>query len=216
MSGDEVIEVREEEIGKASHDPVYDIPKLEKQADRGAKAYAQLRKEADAKWQQWEITIAGLAALSDLVSAKTGTRNRRSDAYRTEISRQMNRPRWAVYREMRPKERSACYALMDHLAEVSLWHAGLDQSDKVRWQHPETIVKHCPSHLLSDSGRNEPKKPRNKKGPKKRMVSAEEDRLRKLLLAVIKALMKYEPETAQKLMDEVMPQGVPDDDLEGI
>ena len=47
---------------------------------------------------------------------------------------------------------------------------------------------------------------------KKPAVNAETERLRALLIKVIKLLAKYEPDTARELLDQVMPQVQPDFD----
>ena len=45
--------------------------------------------------------------------------------------------------------------------------------------------------------------------PAKLAVSAETERLKAILIQVIKILMKYEPDTAQGFMDQVMPPELP-------
>lgn len=194
----------------------YDVQELDRQAIRGNKAYGELHKHAGDDWTRWEATIIGLAALRDMTFAKLGHRNMRSQAYRDEISALMSKPKYASYSLMRRQERSACYKLMDRIHDISAWYATLPSSDKLAWTHPETMVKHVPDQFLATDPRdNLPPRPKPK-NPKKPVVSAESERLRALLIQVIKLLMKYEPATAEELMDQVMPPGDPDDGLENI
>jgi hypothetical protein len=86
--------------------------------------------------------------------------------------------------------------------------------DKLRWKHAEAIAKHCPKFLVKGGmGDNKPKKA---KGPKKPQVTAETERLKVLLIQVIKRLAKHEPD-ALELLDKIMPSEPElNDDLEDI
>jgi len=91
-------------------------------------------------------------------------------------------------------------------------YASLPPEDRLWWKHPESIVKHCPQNLLARSAHN---KPEPKAKQPKPIVSAEIERLRALLIQVIKRLIKHEPEAAQ-LLDQVTPPDLPDDGVDNI
>jgi DNA-directed RNA polymerase subunit F len=99
---------------------------------------------------------------------------------------------------------------VDHINEISDWYdTKLSPSDRLKLNHPETIVKHVPKELLSIDPKDNTKVHKVAK-KKKPAVSAETERLRAILIRVIKILAKYEPETARELMDEIMPKGTSD------
>jgi hypothetical protein len=152
------------------------------------------------------ITIIGLRGLRDLARAQAHTSDIHSHAYRQEMSRLLQLRKYSVYDQIDKPTRWACYKLMDSIGELSVWHAALDPADKLRWKHPQSIVKHAPHHLL-DSGRghNKPSKAKNKKP----VTSYEIERLKALLIQVIKRLVKYEPDAAE-LLDQLNPSD-PDD-----
>ena len=131
----------------------------------------------------------------------------KSQAYRDAMSALLTLRKYSIYDQIDKQTRSDCYRLMDRLEDIDLWYANLPTQDKLRWRHPTTIAKHCPKHLLSGGmrGHNKPK------GEKKPPVTYETERLKALLIQVIKRLVKYEPE-ARDLLDQVNPAD-PDDDI---
>jgi hypothetical protein len=199
----------------------YDLKELDREALRGAKAYGELRRQAGHDWNRWEATIIGLAALRDMAFAKTGNRNKRSQAYRSAMSDLLQRPKYHVYAEMRNEDRSACYKLMDHIEEISAWHAGLDPAQKLAWTHPLTMIKHVPEALLSVDPKHNQEKPKRAAVKKQKALSGEARALAALIMELIQIVIKYEPETAFKMLPRVqqlLGEGVPDpeDSLEGV
>ena len=83
--------------------------------------------------------------------------------------------------------------------------------ERERWTNPQTIVKHCPAHMLAGHGHNQPK--RKAKGPKKK-GNPEAESLRAVLIKVIKRLAKYEPD-ALDLLDGLYATD-PDDSLDDL
>jgi hypothetical protein len=85
----------------------------------------------------------------------------------------------------------------------------------MEWKHPSTIVKHCPPRLVKGGliGHNTP--PRRAAGPRKPIVNAETERLKALLIQVIKRLAKHELD-ALELLDQIMPRAEPVDSVDDL
>jgi hypothetical protein len=167
----------------------------------GARAYTKLLAHSADDWNSWEATIIGLRALRSLAYAKAGTSNMNSQAYRDAMSRLLMQRKYAAYGQMEKQDRSACYRLMDRIEEISVWYAGLKPTEKMRWKHPESIAKHCPRHLIAQGMRGHNRPPKGKKKP---LINAETERLKALLIQVIKRLAKFDP-TALDLLDQISP-----------
>jgi hypothetical protein len=102
---------------------------------------------------------------------------------------------------MERQTRSACYKIMDRLEDIDAWYAALPPSTKLEWRHPKTIAKHAPKHLVAaGKGHNKPPPRRVKRPPAKDEV----ERLRALLILVIKRLAQHEPD-ALELLDHINP-----------
>jgi hypothetical protein len=183
-----------------------DIDAIEADIARGIKAYTELLDNKTADWKRWSFIICGFRGLRDLAMAKAHTSNILSQAYRDEMSRQLQLRKYSVYDRIGGKNakqlRSVFYKLMDHIEDIDLWYAGLDPDDQLRWKSPDAILKHCPKEYLS-SGRGHNKPPKQQ-GKKKPIVNAEVERLKALLIQVIKRLIKYEPD-ARDLLDQITP-----------
>lgn len=191
---------------------VFDKEAIDRDIAAGAKAFRELLNNASLDWAHWSATILGLRGLRTLAFAKAGTNNMQSQAYRDAMGALLSLRKHSVYDQMEKRDRSACYRLMDRLEDVDIWYsAKVSTAEKLRWRHPETIAKHCPKHLLSGTMRrnNQPKRTN-----KKPIVSFETERLKALLIQVIKRLAKYEP-TALDLLDQVHPAD-PDDGVDDI
>jgi hypothetical protein len=197
---------------KGRHDdpgdePVLDRAAIDRDIANGAKAFRELLSNAALDWTRWSATILGLRGLRALAFAKAGSNNMRSQAFRDAIGSLLRMHKYSIYDRIDRQARSDCYRLMDRLEEVDAWYAHLSVDEKMRWKHPSTIVKHCPRQYLSGGMRwhNRPA------GKKKPAISFETERLKALLIQVIKRLIKYEPDAAQ-LLDQVIPSD-PDDDI---
>jgi hypothetical protein len=167
----------------------------------GAKAFQQLLKNATLDWTHWSATILGLRGLRSLAFEKVRSNKMTSQAYRDAMSSLLQLRKYSIYDQIDKQTRSDCYRLMDRLEEIDTWYASqTTTAEKLRWRHPTTIAKHCPKHLLSGGMRGHNKPP--KKGPKKPAVSVETERLKALLIVVIKRLAKYEPD-ALDLLDQI-------------
>jgi hypothetical protein len=187
-------------------DAVIDKATLETEIVAGARAFSKLLNHAADDWTSWSITIIGLRGLRDLARAQAHTSDIQSYAYRQAMSHLLQLRKYSVYDQIDKPTRSACYKLMDSIDQLSVWHATLAPADKLRWKHPQSIVKHAPRSLVEGGkGHNKPKQ----KNPRKPVTSAETERLKALLIRVIQRLIKYEPEAAS-LLDEVNPPD-PDD-----
>lgn len=199
----------------SSTDDALDVDAINADIALGAKALTQLLNHASQDFGKWVHAIRGLSGLRDLAFAKAQTRDVKSWHYRQQLGALLQMRKHAVYDRIDKQTRSSCYKLMDRIDDIRDWYIALPAADQLRWKHPDSIVKHCPRHLLSAGGGHN--KPKKKQGPKKPLVNVETERLKKLLIQVIRRLMKYEPEAAE-LLDEVMPaENAPlDDSLDDI
>lgn len=189
-----------------------DMDSIEADIAAGVKAYGQLLRHASDDWNSWKITIIGLRALRNLAFSRSHSSDIKSYAYRQEIGALLRQRKYSVFDNIDKQTRSTCYKLMDNVEDISIWYEALPASEQLRWKHPDAIAKHCPRNLVAGGfGGNKPKA----KSAKKRVVSAEEERLRALLIKVIKQLAKFDPE-ALELLDQVTPPGDPDDDLDDV
>ena len=182
----------------------------------GARAYQKLMNHAADDWASWSAVILGMRGLRSLAFERSGTSDIASWHYRQTLAHLMTLKKYAIYDQIGKQTRSTCYKLMDSIDEINDWYAGLPAQDKLRWKHPDAIAKHAPKHLVQGGkGSNQPKKA--KPAVKKPLVSAEIERLRQLLLVVIRRLAVHEPD-AMKLLDEVMPAAAadPNDELEDL
>jgi hypothetical protein len=178
----------------------------------GARAFTALLKNAGLDWSHWSEVIVGLRGLRSLAFAMAGTSKMSSQVYRDAMRGLLSLSKYSVYDQIKPQDRSDCYRLMDRLDEVDTWYAGLAADDKLRWKHPGAIAKHCPRQFLSGGMRQHNHPP--KSGQKKPAVTAETERLRALLIHVIKRLAGYEPK-ALDLLDQIIPAD-PDDQIDDV
>jgi hypothetical protein len=189
---------------------VIDKAALDRDAIAGANAYKKLLQHAGDDWAHWVLVIIGLRALRDLAFAKAHTSNIMSHAYRQEMSALLMLKKYSVYDALDKPTRSCCYKLMDSIDEINVWYATTPGNEKLKWKHPQSIMKHAPRHLVEGGkGGNKPKRER-----KKPAVSPEVARLRALLIQVIKELIEFKPE-ARKYLDLLDPAD-PQDDLDDI
>jgi hypothetical protein len=197
---------------------VIDYKALDADAIKGARAYTQLLNRAGKSWQLWEATIVGLRALRDLAFAKAHTSDISSWHYRQELSALLELKKYGVYGNIDKQTRSSCYKLMDRLPEISAWYATLPTADKLKWTHPDTIVKHAPAHLIEGGKGGNMKTVKAAETAAKRKYKAavppEVARLRQLLIKVIQRLIAFDP-TAADLLALVDPED-PADSLDDI
>jgi hypothetical protein len=188
---------------------------LEAEIIAGARAYGQLLNHSADDWTRWGAVILGLRGLRDLAFAKAHTTDMASYKYRQEFGYLLKLKKYSIYDQIDKPTRSDCYKLMDSLDEINIWYAGLPAADKLRWKHPQSIRKHAPRHLIAGGmGDNRGKAKADDKRKEKR-PSPEVERLRQILFIVLKALMKHEPELAQKYLDQIDPED-PNDSLDDI
>jgi hypothetical protein len=192
----------------ANHDDsVLDMESINRDIADGAKAFHKLLCHATDDWNSWAIAIRGLRALRNFVFAQSHSSDIRSWAYRQAIGHLLQQRKYSIYDRIDKPTRSTCYKLMDSIEEITQWYMTLPASDQMRWKHPDAIAKHCPRHLVA-GGKGSNKPP----GKKKPAFSAEVERLKALLIKVIKRLAKYEPE-AVELLDQVQPADEPNDEI---
>jgi hypothetical protein len=190
---------------------VLDKASIRAEIARGARAFNKLLMRRTEDWTAWRTVIIGLRALRNLAFAQARTSDISSYAYRQAMSHLLQRREYAVYDRIDKPTRSACYKLMDNLDEINTWYSTQNPEDQMQWKHPQTIAKHAPLNLVAGGkGGNKPKN-----ASKKKPVPYEVDRLRALLIKVIKRLMEHEPD-AKELLDQVAAPADPDDDLDGI
>jgi hypothetical protein len=103
---------------------------------------------------------------------------------------------------------------MDRIEDIDMWYVKLPADEQRRWGHPNSIRKNCPRHLLSGGkGHNKPPK----KGKKKAASTAEEDRLRQIMITIITEFVApHNPERAKELLKQIYPGGDPNDSLDGL
>jgi hypothetical protein len=191
---------------------VLDKASIERDITRGAKAARDLRDKAGKTWQNWSAVIVGLRGFHALACERAGTNNMQAQNYRDAMSGLLESKRGVEYSWIDKQTRSDCYRLMECISEVDVWYAGLDTNQKSRWNHPTTIVKHCPKQYLKGGMRKHNKPP--KKDKKKPTVTFETERLKALLIEVITRLAKYEPD-AMTLLKQIYPTD-PDDNIDDL
>jgi hypothetical protein len=192
--------------------PELDRAAIERDISNGARAFQELLKNAALDWAHWSATILGLRGLRSLAFVKAGTSNMQSQAYRDAMRSLLTMRKYSVYDQIDRQTRSDCYRLMDRLEDIDAWYAAkVSTADKLRWRHPGAIAKHCPREYLSTIRKHNQPPKLSKRKP---AVNAETERLKALLIQVIKRLAKYEPD-ALDLLDQVHP-AQPDDDLEEV
>jgi hypothetical protein len=184
---------------------VLDLDAVDAEIIAGAKAFTALLTHAADDWTRWSITIRGLRALRNLAFAQAHTSDILSHAYRKQIGELLKKKKYAPLANVDKQTRSVAYKLMDNIEEISTWYAALPAADQMKWKHPEAVAKHCPKHLLPQKGHNKPE-PRV---PTIKRFNPEIERLKALLLQVLKRLIKYEPGAAQ-LLDQISPSIEPD------
>jgi hypothetical protein len=201
------------------HDDDFVIDKAEAEAEaaQGNRTLMKLVAHASDDWDSWSVVIAGWRALRSLAFARARTTNTKSQAYRDAMSELLRRKSHAAYDTIDKPTRSYMSRLCDNIEEINIWHAALPANDRLKWKHPQAIAKHCPKHLLAGGqrGHNKPKRV----GKKKTASSTEEDRLRKILVALIREfVMPANPQRADALLKLVYPGGEEDldDDLDDI
>jgi len=193
-------------------DQMLDMKEVEEDIREGTKAFTKLQSHAAEGWQHWSIAIKGFRALRSLAFSQAQTNDVKSYAYRQKISELLELKKYSAYANIDKQTRSACYKLMDSLEEIDAWYIGLPAREQLRWQHPESIVKHAPKRLIA-GGMKGHNKPRDKK--KKPVIDAEIERLRSLLVKACNSLAKFDQDRAHKLLDQMMPDD-PDDEIEEI
>jgi hypothetical protein len=115
---------------------------------RGARAYQKLLNHVADDWTSWSAVILGFRGLRSLAFERSGTSDIHSWHYRQALKDLLKLKRYAIYDLIGKQTRSSCYALMDHLVEIDDWYAHQEIENKMRWKHPDTIVKHAPRHLV--------------------------------------------------------------------
>jgi hypothetical protein len=192
-------------------DSVLEMPAVDAEIADGVKALNHLFRHAGDDFTKWEIVIKGFRALRNLAFANAHTSDIQAYDYRQAMGSLLRQRKYAAYDHLDRPTRSACYKLMDSIEDISVWYVALPAADKLRWTHPQSIVKNAPRHLVAGGkGHNKPKKT----GKKKPLIDAEIERLKALLIKVIQRLAKYEPE-AMQLLDQITPQD-PDDSLDDL
>jgi hypothetical protein len=198
-------------------DPVIDKARAEAEADKGNRTLVKLLNHASDDWASWSITIVGWRALHSLAFAKAHTTNTSSQAYRDAMGALLRKKSHAAYDQIDRPTRSYMSKLCDRIEDIDIWYGGLPATDRLKWKHPQAIAKHAPKHLLAGGlrGHNWPK-PTSKE---KSTSPAEEDRLRALLIALIREFVApMNQGRADALLAQVYPAGEQDlnDSLEGI
>ena len=193
-------------------DTVLDRTAIDRDIVVGARAYQALLKNADLDWSHWSATIVGLRGLHALACEKAGTSSMTSQAFRDAMRSLLQLRKYAVYDLIPKQTRSECYRLMERLEDIDGWYAQLPADDKLRWKHPASVAKHCPKQFLRGGMRRHNQPPKVGKKP---AVSFETERLKALLIQVIKRLAKYEPD-AIDLLDQLHLPADPEDRVDDI
>jgi hypothetical protein len=183
-----------------SEPTVLDRAAIDRDIAAGAKAFKELLQNAALDWTHWSATILGLRGLRSLAYERAISNNMKSQAYRDAMTYLLGLRKYSIYDQIDKQTRSDCYRLMDRLEDVDAWYAAkVSTADKLKWRHPSTIAKHCPKEYLSGGLRKHNKPPDKLK---RSVVSAETERLKALLIKVIKRLVQYEP-GAIDLLDQI-------------
>jgi hypothetical protein len=186
---------------------------------KGLKAVGAMHKATQKNWNNWSRIVKGLRALRTLIFHETGARSVQADAFKKRMGEMLHTPKYEPFSDasIGKQARSDCYKLADHIEEIDPWLAGRSGDERDEWNHPSTLVKHLQKlapHLLSGGMKGHNKPPR-KPGKKKPMFDAEVERLKAILIRVIRRLAKHEPD-AIELLDELTPQPDPSDTLADI
>lgn len=196
----------------SDEEQLVDLKAVNKQIAAGAKALDYMFNHASDDFTKWVIIIRGLRGLCDLAARNAGTRDIHSWHHRQALGALLQQPKHAIYDRLSKQQRSACYKLMDRIDDVRDWYITREVNDQLRWKSPDAVVKNCPKHLLAGGmrGHNKPKPI----GKKKRASSAEEDRLRTILIQIITEFVRpANPQKADQLLHQIYPAGDPNDDL---
>lgn len=82
---------------------------------------------------------------------------------------------------------------------------------KLRIKHPSSVLKHVPRNLLPTPGHNSKPAAKHKK-PKPKPIDPEIERLRRVIVELVKDIEPFSPELAKKVLGQIYPANdVPDD-----
>jgi hypothetical protein len=179
----------------------FDLDAINEDIATGAKALTYLVQHKEDDWMRWSATIKGLRGLRDLAASKSGSRDLASWHYRQALGALLELKKHAVYGTLTKQQRSSCYKLMDRIEDIDIWYATISTEDKMRWKSPDAIAKHVPKNLLAGGGGHNRPKPKGKKKP---ASTANEERLRAILIAVIREfVMPANPQRGSELLAEL-------------
>jgi hypothetical protein len=168
----------------------------------GAKAIGSLLRHAGDDWSEWSKAILGLRGLKLLAFQKAGVSDITSGHYKNALTDLLKLKKYAIYDQLGKQVRSSMYKLMDNIEQIDGWYSALPAEDKLRWKHPDSVVKHAPRHLVTGGkGDNKPK-PKKKKKP---ATTVETERLRSALVDTIQTLTPYDADAAARHMANIMP-----------
>jgi hypothetical protein len=107
---------------------------------RAAQAYDRVRHGND--YDAWVHIALGLHAGRDWVAYRAGTTDYQSTAYRQALAQWEARNQWALGPELSPPTDSHCLWLAENLHNVEAWRAGLNDAERLAFDHPSTIWRH--------------------------------------------------------------------------
>jgi hypothetical protein len=181
----------------------------------GLRALKELKKTAGHNWSNgWSFVVRGWRGLREIAFKRAGSRNPVSQNYRDAMNGLLQTAQHSEYKDIPKDTRAAMTKLIGHIDEIDAWYATLSTWEKERWTNPQTIVKHCPPHLLVGSRHNVGR--RGRSGPKKKKGNPEADTLRKLLIELVnKYVMPVDVEAAKGYLERLY-QTDPDESLDDI
>jgi hypothetical protein len=94
-------------------------------------------------FEDWLTVARGLHAMREHLREETGVQHDASPLFAKAMAEFVREHKWAArfMGDGKSSFRSAAYALVDNEAAISEWRSTLSTGDKLRWRHPEVVMR---------------------------------------------------------------------------
>jgi hypothetical protein len=94
-------------------------------------------------YEDWLKLAIGLCNARDHIINITGANSDQDTRYQRAFAQWCEKRQWAAKWSGKNKKsfRSACYWLIENREQVEKWRVTLDESERMRWNNPETVKK---------------------------------------------------------------------------
>jgi hypothetical protein len=94
-------------------------------------------------FDDWLAIARGLHAMRERLRDETGVSHDASPIFAKAMAEFVREHKWAArfMGDGKSSFRSAAYALVDNEAAISEWRSTLSAGDKLRWRHPEVVMR---------------------------------------------------------------------------